>query len=208
MSESDARVARTRAAVLGTARDLLVEGGPAAVTVDAIVTRSGVAKSTIYRHWSSRDDLLADTVESAMPPVTVPDPALGFAAAMTELLDGFVDSFTDPEWSRMLPAILALKLHERDIAGLERRMHDAQLAVFTEVLTRGVRDGDVRDGWDPEQAAAHLIGPLFFTCLNDPTALDHALARRTVERFLDAEAAALARTDAHRTGRRRAGSSR
>src|SRR5690606_191899 len=47
----DARVARSRATVLRTATDLLVEGGPSAVTIDAIVARSGVAKSTIYRHW-------------------------------------------------------------------------------------------------------------------------------------------------------------
>ena len=63
----DARVARSRAAVLRAATDLLVEGGPSAVTIDAIVVRSGVAKSTIYRHWASRDDVLLDVMESCAP---------------------------------------------------------------------------------------------------------------------------------------------
>ena len=49
---------RTREAVLTAATDLLVEGGPSAVTIDAVVARSGVAKSTIYRHWESRDEVL------------------------------------------------------------------------------------------------------------------------------------------------------
>lgn len=53
----DARVARTHAAVMQAATDLLVEGGPNAMTVDAVVARSGVAKSTVYRHWATRDDL-------------------------------------------------------------------------------------------------------------------------------------------------------
>src|SRR5687767_10053529 len=48
--ETDGRIARTRSAVLRSATDLLMEGGPSAVTIDAIVARSGVAKSTIYRH--------------------------------------------------------------------------------------------------------------------------------------------------------------
>src|SRR4029077_11891972 len=43
------RIARTRERVIRSATDLLVEGGPWAVTVDAVVARSGVAKSTIYR---------------------------------------------------------------------------------------------------------------------------------------------------------------
>ncbi len=74
----DARVARTRAAVLRTATDLLVEGGPSAVTIDAIVARSGVAKSTIYRHWESRDDVLVAVIENCAPNLVAPDPALGF----------------------------------------------------------------------------------------------------------------------------------
>ena len=52
---ADPRVARSRTAVLDAATHLLVTGGPAAVTVDAVVAESGVAKSTIYRHWRSRD---------------------------------------------------------------------------------------------------------------------------------------------------------
>ncbi len=55
----DPRVRRTRAAVVDTAVSLLVEGGVGAVTIEAIVRRSGVARSTIYRHWPSRTDVVA-----------------------------------------------------------------------------------------------------------------------------------------------------
>ena len=65
----DSRIARTRAAVLRSATDLLVEGGPSAVTIDAIVARSGVAKSTIYRHWESRDDILVAVIEHCAPDI-------------------------------------------------------------------------------------------------------------------------------------------
>ena len=70
----DPRVSRTRAAVLRAATDLLVEGGPYAVTIDAIVARSGVAKSTIYRHWQSRDEVLLSVIESCAPQLPEPDP--------------------------------------------------------------------------------------------------------------------------------------
>ena len=61
--DCDPRVARSRAAVISAATELLVDAGPNAVTIDAIVARSGVAKSTIYRHWASRDDVLLDVME-------------------------------------------------------------------------------------------------------------------------------------------------
>ena len=56
----DPRIARTQAAVVRAATDLLVEGGPSAVTVDAIVTRSGVCRwgthcSMTARRISSRE---------------------------------------------------------------------------------------------------------------------------------------------------------
>ena len=61
------RAARSREKLLAAATDLLVEAGPTAVTVDAVSERSGVAKSTLYRHWGSRDDMLVDVVRSNLP---------------------------------------------------------------------------------------------------------------------------------------------
>ena len=74
----DPRIARTRAAVVRAATDLLVEGGPSAVTVDAIVARSGVAKSTIYRHWESRDEILLSVIEQCLPQLATPPDDLPF----------------------------------------------------------------------------------------------------------------------------------
>ena len=62
--------------VIRGATDLLVEGGPWAVTVDAVVARSGVAKSTIYRHWESRDELLVEILASCAPDIGPPPPEL------------------------------------------------------------------------------------------------------------------------------------
>ena len=53
----DERVRRSRAAVIGATTQLLVERGFGGATVDEISRRSGVAKTTIYRHWPTRIDL-------------------------------------------------------------------------------------------------------------------------------------------------------
>src|SRR5690554_1819280 len=81
---TDARVVRTRANVLRAATDLLVEGGPTAVTIDAIVARSGVARSTIYRHWDTRDDVLLAVIERCAPRIDPPGADLDFEASLRE----------------------------------------------------------------------------------------------------------------------------
>ena len=61
----ETRDARIIEAVL----DLIVEGGYADLTMGAVAARAQVAKATIYRRWASREDLVADALESLMLPV-------------------------------------------------------------------------------------------------------------------------------------------
>ncbi|MGY0497914.1 TetR-like C-terminal domain-containing protein [Nocardia sp. FBN12] len=60
----ETRNARIIEAVL----DLIVESGYADLTMGAVAARAGVAKATVYRRWASREDLVADALESIMIP--------------------------------------------------------------------------------------------------------------------------------------------
>jgi AcrR family transcriptional regulator len=54
----DPRVVRSRRLVLESAVAVLAETGYGAFTIDAVARRSGVARSTIYRQWSGRAELI------------------------------------------------------------------------------------------------------------------------------------------------------
>ncbi|KHF34924.1 Bacterial regulatory protein, tetR family [Paenibacillus sp. P1XP2] len=54
-AKMNSRVERSRHNVLTTAFELLSEGGVNGFTVDEVARRSGVAKTTIYRHWPTRE---------------------------------------------------------------------------------------------------------------------------------------------------------
>ena len=58
----DPRIERTRAHVLGQARELLSAGGPGAVTYTALAARARVTRQTLYRHWPTREALIIDLV--------------------------------------------------------------------------------------------------------------------------------------------------
>ena len=68
------RAARTEKAILDATRELLAEGGVHQLTVEGVAARSGVAKTTIYRRWRSRDELaLAVLLDMVAEVTAVPD---------------------------------------------------------------------------------------------------------------------------------------
>ena len=182
----DPRIVRSREAVLTAATDLLVDGGPSAVTIDAVVARSGVAKSTIYRHWDSRDEILVAVFERCAPTLTEPDPALPAEAALRQLAHAMVDVLLDPQWARIIPALLMLKSHEVGVALVERRLEEHQNEAMALVVARGVAEGVLRADVDPKQLITQFVGPLLFAHLTGTVPVDHELADRTVDVVLTA----------------------
>lgn len=176
----DPRVARTRAHVLEAATELLVEHGPTGCTVDAIVARSGVAKSTIYRHWATRDEILVDVLAALVPKVPAPDADLDYQAALRQIARTFVTHLNDERWQRVLPALLLLRLHEPDIATFDEEVNTEQHAVFADVVERGRRERMLDPAVTIEQLVATLFGPILFAQLTGKLELDEALADHMV----------------------------
>src|SRR6266545_3180182 len=64
MTRTAARSVRSaRDRILDTASELFYRDGYQAVGIDTIIARSGVAKMTLYRHFRSKDDLIAAYLE-------------------------------------------------------------------------------------------------------------------------------------------------
>ncbi|HEU5420637.1 MAG TPA: helix-turn-helix domain-containing protein, partial [Streptosporangiaceae bacterium] len=61
----DPRVERSRAVIRQAALDELAEAGYGSFTIESVASRARVGKSTIYRHWRDKLDLIADAFETA-----------------------------------------------------------------------------------------------------------------------------------------------
>lgn len=182
----DPRVARSHAAVMDAARDLLVELGPDGLTVDAVVARSGVAKSTVYRHWKTRDDLVADVFADCMPSLEPAPDDVAAVDALRAMVRQMARSFADPGWQRLLPALILLKERSEAMAHLNDEMRERQRELATEVFRRcveeGVLDPAVLD--EPDRTGLLLVGPLVAAALVGEDGLDDAFVAEVVERFV------------------------
>jgi AcrR family transcriptional regulator len=70
----DRRVRRTRAALREALLDLMSERGYEAVTVQDIIERADVGRSTFYNHYTDKDELLRDGFAGLRGMLTEPGP--------------------------------------------------------------------------------------------------------------------------------------
>lgn len=182
--EPRGRAARSRARLLAAATELLVEAGPRAVTVDAVAERSGVAKSTLYRHWGSRTELLVDVMRANVPDLGRPDLTLGFETALRTHVRHVAAALGTPEWLRIMPALVSLQHQVPEMAAIMTADHEAKMAEMEPVLALGASEGRIPTGVAPRLAVQLLIGPLVFAALVGDAATLGPLADHVVDRFL------------------------
>lgn len=180
----DPRIARTRESVLITATDLLVEGGPDALTIEAVVARSGVAKSTLYRHWSTRDELARAVFAHNAPRNEIPE-GLPFSEGLRALLRALAATLADDRWSNLVPALVLLARRDPGLADLDRELKSHQLEVMRRLLARGVEEGavDRRVLDDVGLALTLAAGPLLFASLTGAAPVTDALADEAARQF-------------------------
>jgi AcrR family transcriptional regulator len=56
------RDASVDAAIVQAVLEVLNEVGLAAMSMDAVAARAGVGKATIYRRWSSKEEMVIDAI--------------------------------------------------------------------------------------------------------------------------------------------------
>lgn len=181
---TDPRVARSRIKLLDAATQLLVEAGARGVTVDAVVERSGVAKSTLYRHWGSRTELLTDVLRSNTPEIAIPDLSLGFEGALRALVAQVAETLADPRQASILPAVFALKQQIPEVGELSAQDQEEKIAAIAVVLDLGVREGAIPAGLDPELVGYVLLGPLVLAAMGGNSVDPAALSAQVLDRFL------------------------
>ena len=152
-------------AILRAALELFIENGVAGASIEKIAKRAGVAKTSVYRRWSSREALLAQAIE-------VFRNATGFTTDLVDntpprdfvkLLLGACEMIARPEIRRLTARLIGSipdfpKLIEvyRETYFLPRRQ--ALGRALERVRAAGLLSGDV----DLEALADMIIGAVMY----------------------------------------------
>jgi AcrR family transcriptional regulator len=179
----DPRIERTRRVVLEATIGLIAESGYGAVTVEAVAARSGVAKSTIYRHWPSRIELINDAFHELKPPVPLPTEG-DVRDRIVWLLENLARSLVASTWSSCLPALIDAAERDPDARELHYRLALAGRQTLVDLLEEGVRLGELPADLDAALIAEALAGPILLRRLMLHEPLDPTRVRDLVDQVL------------------------
>jgi len=177
-------VVRSRAKLLDAATELLIDGGPRAVTVDAVAERSGVAKSTMYRHFDSQTALLVAVLRHNLPDVALDITDLEFADGVRSTVRAIATALADPRWARILPALLSLQHTIPDVREFADADDQAQLIHLHQLVDKGVAEGLLPAETELATTMSLLAGPLLHAALHNEIDRLPDLADEVADRYL------------------------
>lgn len=165
-SPSQRRSARARQAILEAADDLLLEEGFAGMTIEGVATRAGVAKQTIYRWWTSKVDLLMDSLLDDVNEELQPADTGSAVEDLRQHLRNLAGFLADAPAGRVLCALIGQAQHDPKVAEMLRgRYLDPRRDLDRRILTRAIERGEIDPAADLNAILDALEGPVYYRIL-------------------------------------------
>jgi AcrR family transcriptional regulator len=181
--ELDARVRRSRDKVLSTAFALLSESGVAGFSVDEVARRSGVAKTTIYRHWPTREALVLDAASRISAEQEVPDTG-SLRGDLVALITDTGHLLSTARWSTVVPSIVDVAERDAEFAQVHAKIQRGHAAALRRVIERAADRGELPANADRAAMISALIGPLYYRRWFSREPIDQAFVETIVSNVI------------------------
>ncbi|WP_410210138.1 TetR/AcrR family transcriptional regulator [Aquirhabdus sp.] len=162
---------------------LLQEVGYEHMEIPEIAERAGVNKTTIYRRWPSKVELVMDMALARMKS-DVPLPDTGsLHGDLTALLRSIASTLATPLASGLLRAIIS---REQEVSTAEARMRfwDERYRISAELLSKAITRGELPPATNTRLMMKMAVAPLFFGVLISRTVPEDAEIQAIAERVI------------------------
>ena len=192
ISKRNLKAIETKNKIYEVARQLALEHGIENVSVDSIVEAAGVSKGAFYIHFESKDALtvafineytITADIDYKSFLITLSDhkSVLDIFVLLAEEISDFIETNIGLENMRVLyKAHLTKTINTTSAMSYNREIYK----LFTEVLERGVMEGELREDISVDTLARHLIlairGITFEWCIQYP---DFNLKEQVLDHF-------------------------
>jgi AcrR family transcriptional regulator len=149
--------------VLAAAAEELRHGGYAGLSVDRVAERAGVAKTTLYRRWPSKAELvvaLITNLRADVPFEPSDDPRRDLAELVTAIAAGLSGAPTG-----LIADLAAAAARDPRVGDSVRALWADRHRAVTAVVAKAQQDGLVLDHVAPAVLVDQLVGPLYYRLL-------------------------------------------
>jgi AcrR family transcriptional regulator len=174
---------RVRDQILATTQELIAEGGYAAFTIDALVSASGISKTTVYRWWDNRAHVALDTMHAAYgwPAEPAGDDPI---SRIRSYLSAEVEYQNGPAGPILRGVFADSQLRPALAETLSRLYLAPRQEAMESLLRAGITGGVLREDLDVPVAALMLSAPLLQTLLGSAAPAPADIADRSVDVLL------------------------
>ncbi len=158
------RSERVRQLVLDTTAQLVAEVGVERTSIDEIASRSGVAKTTIYRHFPSKQVLVVEAVHACTHIPTVTDTG-SLRDDLISCFSGMTRASYEGRLGDMMLSLMDAAQRDPELGRLVRAQSEQRRRFATSVIQRAVERGDLPSDVDVDLLVTMLSGPLVYTKL-------------------------------------------
>jgi len=176
------RRSATGHAILKATREILGQRGVHGLTVEGVAERSGVAKTTIYRRWRSKEDLalaaLLEVIQQEPPAVRQVG---NTRTALSAYLRRLIDNLNSKLYGRIVRGLISDLGVDPELArGFRERVLARRVGAVRQLLQRGMERGELRRDLDLEIAIDLLMSPIYYRLLISGEPLTGAFVDRLV----------------------------
>lgn len=155
-------------AILDSTLALLGELGFERMSIEAIAAHAGVGKTTIYRRWKTKEDLVADALSSVKATPVVPDTG-DLRADVTILAEAFAAAVRDPLGRRVITLIIDTLTNNPALAELYwERFGALKNDALRTVLLRACERGQLREDANLDVILDLISGYVLYQLLVKP----------------------------------------
>ncbi len=139
------RSAESHQAILEATLELFAEEGLAGLSIEAIAERAGVGKTTIYRRWSAKEDIVSEALYLLRGGNPLPDTG-HFRNDLLYLAKGAQDLYArDPFTGRLITKLIAeMKTSPKISQAFVQKVIAPRIAEFRPMVVRAQQRGEVR----------------------------------------------------------------
>ena len=155
------RSEEARRKALAAATELIVERGVSNLTIEEVANRSGVAKTTIYRHWPERGSLVLDTVRACFGAVPTPDTGT-LRGDLDAYFNGMVMADLSGPIGHLMPSLIEAASRDSEIELLVDRVSQERQRPILDIVERAQARGELPGDLDPRVVVGTIVGPIVF----------------------------------------------
>ncbi|MGV0107730.1 TetR/AcrR family transcriptional regulator [Nostoc sp. DSM 114160] len=172
-------------AILQATLDLLAEVGYESMSIEAIASRAGVGKTTIYRRYTSKEELVADAIESLRDDLAIPDTG-SFWGDMDILIKNAAKKIDSPLGRQTLALIVSTASSNPQFAEVYwTKYTKLRREAFSKILERAKSRDEIHKDADVDLIIDLVSGSLYYALIFKPTTEPvEAYMRRTMNLLL------------------------